>query len=106
MKKKRQSGAAKAAAARAQKSAPKTKSSAEGTKKSLGRKKKTNKTKDSDICHTCMEEEPPTDLDNADQEISWIMCDICRTWHHDVCVGRTGSDIFFECPLCFQENVM
>lgn len=100
VKENRKRGATKAAAKRSQR----TKQPAKATTKQKA-KRKTNSSPDEEMCHTCMTDTPPV-LDNNENDIEWIECDSCGLWHHMLCVGATGDEHFYQCPLCFMETVM
>ena len=55
------------------------------------------------VCCTCNMNEP---LDMQRDEVDWICCDSCISWHHMICVGILTSDEFtceqWLCPNCVE----
>ena len=64
------------------------------------------------MCAKCEEEDPP---DSTSNTISWVMCDQCCSWFHDMCVAVVSSDVQGNwfcnncvgksfCQLCFFDE--
>ena len=54
---------------------------------------------DLEKCCTCGEEEPD---EPTDENVNWICCDCCSSWHHMTCVGATQNDAsdYWICSVC------
>ena len=46
----------------------------------------------------------PEDLKKRDENIDWILCDICGYWFHDVCIGASVKELK-EDQIFFVRNV-
>jgi F-box/leucine-rich repeat protein 10/11 len=47
-------------------------------------------------------------LDRGDLDVAWVMCSLCRQWHHARCLALSPLDLnelqSFHCPPCAQRS--
>ena len=57
---------------------------------------------DTSTCQDCGMINPPDDLVIEEESISWVQCDSCYLWYHEVCLGLFNVNT--ETWLCFNCN--
>jgi len=57
---------------------------------------------DDDMCGRCHELAPPSDRASRRKRlITWIECELCKTWYHTICVGLGYyAPPSFVCDVC------